>query len=92
MDNTIFKRFLTAPTGSEVTGLAESPDGEALFINIQHPGENTTAAQYTAKTFESNWPGNGAGIAAAYGPGGASARPRSATVMITKNDGGIIGL
>lgn len=92
MDNTILKRFLTAPTGSEVTGLAESPDGKALFINIQHPGENTTAAQYAAKTFESNWPGNGSGIAAAYGPGGASARPRSATVMITKNDGGIIGL
>ena len=92
MDNTILKRFLTAPTGSEVTGLAESPDGKALFINIQHPGENTTAAQYAARTFESNWPGNGSGIAAAYGPGGASARPRSATVMITKNDGGIIGL
>ena len=91
MDNTILKRFLTAPTGSEVTGLAESPDGKALFINIQHPGENTTAAQYAAKTFESNWPGNGGGVAA-YGPGGASARPRSATVMITRNDGGIIGL
>lgn len=86
------KRFLTAPLGAEVTGLAESPDGKALFINIQHPGENTAAASIADPArFESHWPGNGAGVAA-YGPGGALARPRSATVMITKNDGGVIGL
>ena len=91
MTDTIFKRFLVAPLGAEVTGVAESPDGTALFVNIQHPGENTSVAGFTSRIFESNWPGNGAGIAA-YGPGGASARPRSATVMITKNDGGIIGL
>ena len=91
MNDTIFKRFLTCPTGAEVTGLAESPDGTALFINIQHPGENTSTAQFAAGIFESNWPGNGSGVAA-YGPGGASARPRSATLMITKNDGGVIGL
>ena len=41
MNDTIFRRFLTAPKGAEVTGLAESPDGKALFVNIQHPGENT---------------------------------------------------
>ncbi len=92
MTDVTFKRFLTAPTGAEVTGVAESPDGKALFVNIQHPGENTSTANFSAGIFESNWPGNGMGITAAYGPGGASARPRSATVMITKNDGGIIGL
>ncbi|MET0542449.1 MAG: alkaline phosphatase PhoX [Variovorax sp.] len=93
MNDTIFKRFLTAPKGSEVTGLAESPDGKALFINIQHPGENTAAGDIGDPTkYESHWPGSGAGIALPYGPGGTSARPRSATVMITKNDGGIIGL
>ncbi len=91
MTDVTFKRFLTAPTGAEVTGLTESPDGKALFVNIQHPGENTTNLQFTSKIFESNWPGNGAGVAA-YGPGGASARPRSATIVITKNDGGVIGL
>ena len=92
MNDTIFKRFLTAPLGSEVTGLAESPDGRALFINIQHPGENTAAANIADPTkYESHWPGNGAGVVA-YGPGGSAARPRSATVMITKNDGGVIGL
>ena len=91
MNDTILKRFLTAPTGSEVTGVAESPDGKVMFINIQHPGENTTAAGFTAGIYESNWPANGLGVPA-YGPGGASGRPRSATVMITKNDGGVIGL
>ena len=92
MTDVTFKRFLTAPTGAEVTGVAESPDGRALFVNIQHPGENTTAAGFKSGIFESNWPGNGSGIAAAYGAGGALARPRSATVMITKDDGGVIGL
>jgi uncharacterized protein len=92
MNDTIFKRFMTAPTGAEITGVAESPDGKALFVNVQHPGENTTAAGFTAGIFESNWPANGSGLTAAYGAGGASGRPRSATVMITKNDGGIIGL
>ncbi|MBA2672789.1 alkaline phosphatase PhoX, partial [Ramlibacter sp.] len=91
MTDATFKRFLTAPSGAEVTGLTESPDGRALFINIQHPGENTAAANIgDATKFESHWPGNGAGVAA-YGPGGASARPRSSTVMITRNDGGLIG-
>ena len=92
MTDTIFKRFMTAPTGAEITGVAESPDGKALFVNVQHPGENTTGAGFTAGIFESNWPANGSGLTAAYGDGGASGRPRSATVMITKNDGGVIGL
>ncbi|MCY7372061.1 MAG: DUF839 domain-containing protein [Polaromonas sp.] len=91
MTDVIFRRFLVAPKGAEVTGVAESPDGKVLFVNIQHPGEDTTASQFTTGIYQSNWPGNGAGVAA-YGPGGASARPRSATVMITKDDGGVIGL
>ncbi len=91
MTDVTFKRFLTGPIGAEITGLTESPDGKALFINVQHPGENNTTAQFASGVFESNWPGNGGGTAA-YGPGGASARPRSATIVITKNDGGVIGL
>ena len=34
----------------------------------------------------SHWPGN-----TGYGAGGATARPRSATVVITKDDGGRVG-
>ncbi len=33
-------RFLTGPTGSEVTGLCWSADKRTMFVGIQHPGEN----------------------------------------------------
>jgi secreted PhoX family phosphatase len=33
------RRFLVAPLGAEVTGIAETADGRTLFVNIQHPGE-----------------------------------------------------
>ena len=78
------KRFLVGPKGCEITGVCESPDGKALFINIQHPGENTgTANVGDPAKYESQWPAS-----AGYGAG---KRPRSATIVITKNDGGRIG-
>ncbi len=78
------KRFLVGPKGCELTGIAETPDGKALFVNIQHPGENTAAANIGDVTkYTSQWPAN-----AGYGGG---KRPRSATLVITKNDGGRIG-
>lgn len=78
------KRFLVGPVGSEITGLAETPDGKAMFVNIQHPGENTAAANVADPSkYTSQWPSN-----AGYGAG---KRPRSATIVITKNDGGRIG-
>jgi len=81
------KRFLVGPYDQEITGLCETPDGKVIFVNVQHPGEGTSAANIGDPTkFTSHWPGN-----AGYGPGGANARPRSATVMVTKNDGGRIG-
>lgn len=81
------KRFLVGPSDCEITGLCETPDGKALFINIQHPGESTALANVVAGTnFKSNWPGS-----IGYGAGGATARPRSATIVITKDDGGRIG-
>jgi secreted PhoX family phosphatase len=73
------RRFLVAPPGAEVTGVTETPDGRTLFVNIQHPGENTRAGAWP----ESLWPGN-----RGYGPTG---RPRSATIVITREDGGLIG-
>lgn len=78
------KRFLVGPKGCELTGIAETPDGKALFVNIQHPGETTAAANLGDPTkYTSQWPAN-----AGYGAG---KRPRSATLVITKNDGGRIG-
>jgi secreted PhoX family phosphatase len=81
------RRFLVGPKDCEITGCAETPDGKALFVNIQHPGENINKAKIADPSqYSSHWPGN-----AGYGAGGATARPRSATVVITKNDGGVIG-
>ena len=78
------KRFLVGPKGSEITGLADTPDGKAIFVNIQHPGEGTSMANIADPTkYQSQWPAN-----AGYGAG---KRPRSATIVITKNDGGKIG-
>ena len=78
------KRFLVGPVGCELTGITETPDGKALFVNIQHPGETTAAANVgDATKYSSQWPAN-----AGYGAG---KRPRSATLVITKNDGGRIG-
>ncbi|MFZ2856857.1 PhoX family protein [Acidovorax sp.] len=78
------KRFLVGPKGCEITGLAETPDGKAIFVNIQHPGEGTAMANIgDATKYQSQWPAN-----AGYGAG---KRPRSATIVITKNDGGKIG-
>ena len=78
------KRFLVGPAGCEITGLAETPDGKTMFVNIQHPGENTAQANLADPTkYTSQWPSN-----AGYGAG---KRPRSATIVITKNDGGRIG-
>lgn len=85
LGETRLRRFLVAPRGSEVTGLTESPDGRALFLNIQHPGEETPAlGNADAFKLQSEWPGN-----EGYGPKG---RPRSATIVITREDGGLIGL
>ncbi len=81
------KRFFVGPIDQEITGLCESPDGRVLFLNIQHPGEETAfSAIGDPSRFTSHWPGN-----AGYGPGGANARPRSGTVMVTKNDNGRVG-
>ncbi|MDO8903640.1 PhoX family phosphatase [Hydrogenophaga sp.] len=79
------RRFLVGPRGCEITGVTESPDGKTMFVNIQHPGENTPALGVaSAFALESAWPAN-----MGYGKAG---RPRSATIVITRKDGRVIGL
>ncbi|NJR79826.1 PhoX family protein [Sphingomonas corticis] len=78
---TRLKRFLVGPRECEITGITSTPDGESLFVNIQHPGEGGGPANIT-----SSWP------ATQSGQQGTS-RPRSATIVITKVDGnGVVGL
>jgi secreted PhoX family phosphatase len=74
------KRFLVGPKFCEITGIDSTPDGRTLFVNIQHPGEGGSPSNIT-----SNWPQSQA-------TGTGTGRPRSATIVITKTDGGIIGL
>jgi secreted PhoX family phosphatase len=75
------RRFFTGPVNCEITGVAMTPDGRTMFINVQHPGETASDRSDPADPAKySNWPD--------YLPGG---RPRSATVVIRKKDGGVIG-
>ena len=76
------KRFLVGPVGSEICGPLMAPDERAFFCSIQHPGANDVAGvdfsqlrlQGVAPT--SNFPDGGA------------AWPRSAVIVVTKDDGG----
>jgi secreted PhoX family phosphatase len=77
------KLFFRCPTGAELCGPAFTPDDEALFVAIQHPGE-TEAGATAASTFDnpaSRWPDFKPGIP-----------PRPAIVAITRRGGGKIGV
>jgi secreted PhoX family phosphatase len=83
------KRFLTGPRGCEITGVTMTPDQRTMFVNIQHPGESTThwntlfgAPTPQTPSTVSSWP---------FGTQANPRRPRPATVVIRKLDGGKIG-
>jgi secreted PhoX family phosphatase len=80
-DTREIRRFLVGPNICEVTGVFVTPDERAVFVGIQHPGEAPSGANDPADPKRySSWPD---------GPSGG--RPRSATIVITKDDGGPIG-
>ncbi|MGL5004668.1 MAG: PhoX family protein, partial [Casimicrobium sp.] len=87
------RRFLVGPSGCEITGLTFTPDRKTMFVNVQHPGElgshprapkNAAGTTITDNELARNatqfsqWPTAGA-------------RPRSATVVVRRVDGGVIG-
>jgi uncharacterized protein len=73
------RRFLVGPRGCEVTGVITTPDQRSMFVNIQHPGEPANERSDPRNPLAvSSWP-DGTG------------RPRSATIVISRKDGGIIG-
>ena len=75
------RRFLTGPVGCELAGATWTADGRTLFVNVQHPGEPVSERNDPLQPSRfSNWPD--------FKPGG---RPRSATLVIHKDDGGVIG-
>lgn len=76
------RRFLVGPQQCEITGAVVTPDEQAMFVGIQHPGErpdDRPSEPANPKEF-SSWP-----------DGDAGGRPRSSTLVITKDDGGPIG-
>ncbi|MGB5773503.1 MAG: PhoX family phosphatase [Sedimenticolaceae bacterium] len=85
------KRFLSGPFNQETTGVVSTPDGKNLFVNFQHPGDRSTVGNFT-----SNWPEGGP----IFGHPGDPVveplpdgpRPRSSTIVITREDGGVVGL
>ncbi|MCQ9616702.1 PhoX family phosphatase [Paenalcaligenes niemegkensis] len=75
------RRFLVGPKGCEVTGITWTPDQRYAFINIQHPGEGPDIANSQSDpTAVSTWP-----------DGKEATRPRPATVVIWREDGGVVG-
>ena len=76
------RRFLVGPKQCEITGVFMTPDRRTMFVGIQHPGErpdDQPGDPNNPKQF-SSWPD---------GPQGG--RPRSALIVVTKDDGGRIG-
>lgn len=73
------RRFLTGPIGQEVTGVITTPDQTVMFVNLQHPGATTTPENFAAGDFNSRY------------PDGEGSIPRSTTLVITREDGGVIG-
>jgi secreted PhoX family phosphatase len=74
------RRFLVGPKDCEITGVVVTPDGKTMFCNVQHPGENGTLVKPS-----SAWPDTQSGAAS-------TKRPRSATFVVTRKDGGAIGI
>jgi uncharacterized protein len=76
------RRFLTGPKQCEITGAFVTPDERTMFVGIQHPGETPDDSPNDPADPKklSSWP-----------DGDAGGRPRSACIVITKDDGGPIG-
>lgn len=73
------RRFLTGPIGQEITGVITTPDQRTMFVNVQHPGATTTPTDFAAGKLSGTFPDHSDNY------------PRSVTLVITKDDGGIIG-
>jgi uncharacterized protein len=79
------KRFLVGPVGGEICGPLLAPDERAFFCAIQHPGANTVAGEdYGLLRWLGQRPPSSF-------PDGGDAWPRSAVIVITRDDGGRIG-
>jgi secreted PhoX family phosphatase len=80
------RMFFRVPVGAELCGPRFTPDGRTLFVAVQHPGSDGTKdfpGFARASTFDdpaTGWPDFCADMP-----------PRPSVVVITKEDGGVIG-
>jgi len=72
------RHFYASPTGAEVTGPCFTPDGETLFVSIQHPGDQTGSSFDNPTT---RWPA----------PMDSALPPRPSVIVVTREGGGPIG-
>jgi secreted PhoX family phosphatase len=79
------KRFLVGPMGGEICGPMMTPDETAFLCSIQHPGANDVAGVDYSQL---RWLGE---PPTSHFPDGGDAWPRSAVVIVTRDDGGRIG-
>ena len=68
--------FFACPTGAEATGPCFTPDGRALFLSVQHPGENSE----NLANLTTHWPTMSPNLP-----------PMPAVVVFGKEGGGEIG-
>ena len=70
------KHFFDTPAGAELCGPEFTPDGKTFFVAVQHPGEESDYANPSTR-----WPADK----------DSNLPPRPSVVVITKEDGGVIG-
>ncbi len=74
----VTRMFYRTPTGAEMCGPAFTPDNRSFFVAVQHPAGDDEGSSFD--TPSSRWPD--------FDP---KMPPRPAVVVITKDDGGVIG-
>ncbi len=85
------RRFLVGPAGCEITGITWTPDRTTMFVNVQHPGEVGSHPNAPAGYTGDDWIARHANAFSRWPDGATAARPRSATVIVRRSDGGPIG-